>query len=170
MIHIDGKSFTADAARAVRIEAKGLNNDLHGSAAYRAHLISVIAARAVAAAERTLRAGITTERDLGTEGLQQQRVGTGDPGVQHVAADRHRQPGDAALGGEGALHRDLAVEGDRLLAVHRGEHGRQRPWRATGRVVDGVLRVRVMAPAVEGAANRELIQVLAERGFPIEAG
>jgi carbon-monoxide dehydrogenase medium subunit len=45
-----GKSFTADAARAVRIEAKGLNNDLHASAEYRAHLIPVLAARAVAAA------------------------------------------------------------------------------------------------------------------------
>ncbi len=43
------KSFTADAAKAVKIEAKGLNSDLHGSAAYRAHLVSVLAARAVAA-------------------------------------------------------------------------------------------------------------------------
>jgi len=32
------------------MEANGLNTDLHGSAAYRAHLISVMAARAVAAA------------------------------------------------------------------------------------------------------------------------
>ena len=30
------KSFTADAAKAVKVDAKGLNNDLHGSAAYRA--------------------------------------------------------------------------------------------------------------------------------------
>jgi carbon-monoxide dehydrogenase medium subunit len=44
------KSFTADAAKAVKIDAKGLNSDLHGSAAYRAHLVSVMAARAVAAA------------------------------------------------------------------------------------------------------------------------
>ncbi|HET7096277.1 MAG TPA: xanthine dehydrogenase family protein subunit M [Casimicrobiaceae bacterium] len=44
------KSFTADAAKAVKIDASGLNNDLHGSPAYRAHLISVMAARAVAAA------------------------------------------------------------------------------------------------------------------------
>jgi carbon-monoxide dehydrogenase medium subunit len=44
------KSFTPDAAKAVKVEAKGLNNDLHGSAAYRAHLISVMAGRAVAAA------------------------------------------------------------------------------------------------------------------------
>ena len=45
-----GKSFTADAAKAVRIDAKGLNGDLHGSPEYRAHLVSVMAARAVGAA------------------------------------------------------------------------------------------------------------------------
>ena len=44
------KSFTADAAKAVKIDAAGLNGDLHGSPAYRAHLVSVLAARAVAAA------------------------------------------------------------------------------------------------------------------------
>ena len=44
------KSFTADAAKAVKMSAGGLNNDLHGSPEYRAHLISVMAARAVAAA------------------------------------------------------------------------------------------------------------------------
>ena len=44
------KSFTADAAKGARVDAKGLNNDLHGSPEYRAHLIPVIAARAVAAA------------------------------------------------------------------------------------------------------------------------
>ena len=43
------KSFTADTARAVKIPATNLNNDLHGSAEYRAHLVSVLAARAVAA-------------------------------------------------------------------------------------------------------------------------
>jgi carbon-monoxide dehydrogenase medium subunit len=31
------------------VDASGLNNDLHGSAEYRAHLVSVMAARAVAA-------------------------------------------------------------------------------------------------------------------------
>lgn len=41
--------FTADAARAVKLPATGLNSDLHGSPQYRAHLISVMAARAVAA-------------------------------------------------------------------------------------------------------------------------
>jgi carbon-monoxide dehydrogenase medium subunit len=44
------KSFTADAAKAVKISAASLNNDLHGSAEYRAHLVAVLAGRAVAAA------------------------------------------------------------------------------------------------------------------------
>jgi carbon-monoxide dehydrogenase medium subunit len=44
------KSFTADAAKAVKINAAGLNGDLHGSPAYRAHLVSVLTARAVTAA------------------------------------------------------------------------------------------------------------------------
>ena len=44
------KSFNADAARAVKIDAAGLNGDLHGSPAYRAHLVSVLTARAVTAA------------------------------------------------------------------------------------------------------------------------
>jgi aerobic carbon-monoxide dehydrogenase medium subunit len=44
-----GHAFTADAARAVKLPAAGLNNDLHGSADYRAHLVPVMAARAVAA-------------------------------------------------------------------------------------------------------------------------
>ena len=37
------KTFTADAAKAVKVDASGLNNDLHGSAAYRAHLVAVMA-------------------------------------------------------------------------------------------------------------------------------
>ncbi len=44
------RSFTSDAARTVKIAATGLNNDLHGSADYRAHLIAVMGARAVASA------------------------------------------------------------------------------------------------------------------------
>ena len=44
------KSFTADAAKRVKVGANGLNRDLHGSAEYRAHLIPVLAARAVTAA------------------------------------------------------------------------------------------------------------------------
>jgi aerobic carbon-monoxide dehydrogenase medium subunit len=43
------RNFSAEAAKAVRIPADGLNNDLHGSAEYRSHLVSVLAARAVAA-------------------------------------------------------------------------------------------------------------------------
>ncbi len=45
-----GKSFTADAAKAVKIDSSGLSGDLHASPEYRAHLIPVLAARAVAAA------------------------------------------------------------------------------------------------------------------------
>ncbi|HTP99026.1 MAG TPA: xanthine dehydrogenase family protein subunit M [Casimicrobiaceae bacterium] len=44
------KSFGADAAKAVKMSASGLNNDIHGSAEYRSHLISVLASRAVSAA------------------------------------------------------------------------------------------------------------------------
>ena len=44
------KSFTADAAKAVAVSSDGLNRDLHGSPEYRAHLVSVMAARAVTAA------------------------------------------------------------------------------------------------------------------------
>jgi aerobic carbon-monoxide dehydrogenase medium subunit len=43
------RSFTPVAAKSVDVDAKGLNSDLHGSAEYRAHLISVMASRAVAA-------------------------------------------------------------------------------------------------------------------------
>jgi carbon-monoxide dehydrogenase medium subunit len=44
------KSFTADAAKNAKVAAAGLNTDLHASAEYRAHLVSVQASRAVAAA------------------------------------------------------------------------------------------------------------------------
>ena len=44
------KGFTPEAAKAVKMSASGMNADLHGSAAYRAAMISVMAARAVAAA------------------------------------------------------------------------------------------------------------------------
>ena len=43
------KSFTADAAKGAKVDASGLNTDLHGSPEYRAHLIPVLAGRAVAA-------------------------------------------------------------------------------------------------------------------------
>jgi carbon-monoxide dehydrogenase medium subunit len=45
-----GGSLSAEAAKGVKIKADGLNNDMHATAAYRAHLVSVMAARAVAAA------------------------------------------------------------------------------------------------------------------------
>jgi aerobic carbon-monoxide dehydrogenase medium subunit len=45
-----GKSFTPDAVADVKIPADGLNNDLHGTPQYRAHLVTVMAKRAVAAA------------------------------------------------------------------------------------------------------------------------
>jgi carbon-monoxide dehydrogenase medium subunit len=44
------RSFTAEAARGVKIDATDLNSDLHASAAYRANLISVLAQRGVAKA------------------------------------------------------------------------------------------------------------------------
>lgn len=44
-------SFTPAAAEAARIPADMLTSDVHGSAAYRAHLVSVMVARAVADAE-----------------------------------------------------------------------------------------------------------------------
>ncbi len=44
------KSFTPDAAVAVTTDPAELNGDLHGSAAYRAHLVGVMAQRAVAKA------------------------------------------------------------------------------------------------------------------------
>lgn len=43
-------SFTPDAAGAVTTTAAGLNADMHASAEYRAHLVGVMAKRAVAAA------------------------------------------------------------------------------------------------------------------------
>lgn len=44
------KSFTPDAVAGIAVPASGLNSDLHGSAEYRAHLVTVMAKRAVAAA------------------------------------------------------------------------------------------------------------------------
>jgi carbon-monoxide dehydrogenase medium subunit len=41
------KSFTAAAAAGVKVPSEGLNADLHASAEYRAHLVSVMAGRAV---------------------------------------------------------------------------------------------------------------------------
>jgi carbon-monoxide dehydrogenase medium subunit len=44
------KNFTADALKGVSIPAAGLNSDIHAGADYRAHLVGVLARRAVAAA------------------------------------------------------------------------------------------------------------------------
>ncbi|MEO8859134.1 MAG: xanthine dehydrogenase family protein subunit M [Burkholderiaceae bacterium] len=44
------KDFTPQAAAAVKIDANGLNSDIHASAAYRANLIGVLTQRAVAKA------------------------------------------------------------------------------------------------------------------------
>jgi carbon-monoxide dehydrogenase medium subunit len=44
------KSFTPEAAKAVKVPTNEINSDLHASAEYRAAMISVIASRAVAAA------------------------------------------------------------------------------------------------------------------------
>ena len=43
-------SWSADAAKAVKMSPDNLNADIHASAEYRAHLISVMASRAVTAA------------------------------------------------------------------------------------------------------------------------
>ncbi|HXV22966.1 MAG TPA: xanthine dehydrogenase family protein subunit M [Alphaproteobacteria bacterium] len=44
------KNFSADALKGLRVPADGLNSDIHAAADYRAHLIGVLARRAVAAA------------------------------------------------------------------------------------------------------------------------
>lgn len=43
------KLWSADAVKGIKVEAGDMNADLHASAAYRAHLVSVMASRAVAA-------------------------------------------------------------------------------------------------------------------------
>ena len=45
-----GGNLNADAAKAVKVSADGLNSDIHASAEYRAHLIAIMASRAAAAA------------------------------------------------------------------------------------------------------------------------
>ena len=44
-------NFSADAIKGVKTDSKNLNSDIHGSAEYRAHLVGVMAGRAVAAAQ-----------------------------------------------------------------------------------------------------------------------
>lgn len=43
------KSWSAEAVKGIKVDAGDMNEDLHASAAYRAHLVSVMAGRAVAA-------------------------------------------------------------------------------------------------------------------------
>lgn len=45
------KSFTPDAVANIKVDPSGLNSDLHGTAEYRAHLVTVMAKRAVAAVQ-----------------------------------------------------------------------------------------------------------------------
>lgn len=45
------KSFTPDAVASIKVSPGNLNSDLHGTAEYRAHLVTVMAKRAVAAAQ-----------------------------------------------------------------------------------------------------------------------
>ena len=44
------RDFSAKAVAGIKVPASGLNADIHGSAEYRAHLVTVMASRAVAAA------------------------------------------------------------------------------------------------------------------------
>ena len=43
------KSWSADAVNGIKVDSGDMNADLHASAEYRAHLVSVMAARAVVA-------------------------------------------------------------------------------------------------------------------------
>jgi carbon-monoxide dehydrogenase medium subunit len=46
------KNFSSDAIKDIKVPADGLNSDIHGSAEYRAHLVTVMARRAVDQANR----------------------------------------------------------------------------------------------------------------------
>ena len=44
-------SFSADSIKGIKVDSRGLNSDIHGGADYRAHLVGVMAGRAVGAAK-----------------------------------------------------------------------------------------------------------------------
>jgi carbon-monoxide dehydrogenase medium subunit len=46
-----GSKFSADAVASIKVAAAGLNSDMHASAEYRAHLVTVMAGRAVEGAK-----------------------------------------------------------------------------------------------------------------------
>jgi carbon-monoxide dehydrogenase medium subunit len=46
------KNFSSDAIKDIKVAADGLNSDIHASAEYRAHLVNVMARRAVDAANK----------------------------------------------------------------------------------------------------------------------
>ena len=46
------KKFAPDSVASVKVDENGMNSDLHGSAEYRAHLVTVMAKRAVADAAK----------------------------------------------------------------------------------------------------------------------
>jgi len=45
-----GSKFSPDAVAAIKVSSNGLNSDIHASSEYRAHLVTVMAKRAVQAA------------------------------------------------------------------------------------------------------------------------
>ena len=47
-------AFTPDAIAAIKVSSENLSSDIHADAEYRAHLVTVMAKKAVAAALQTL--------------------------------------------------------------------------------------------------------------------
>ena len=48
------RSFTPSAVAAIKVDSRNLNSDIHADAEYRAHLVTVMARKAVTAALETL--------------------------------------------------------------------------------------------------------------------